>query len=161
MCLPKCKTISCQEGLVKVFCTVWHNSTQQFQSNLHHFKKPIYVGVKQSFFLHYRRWDIQVDRLKTVFVKIFFHLQKCIISLLYVNDSKVFHSILTGFHSNSPSLLPYVQPSLSSNDIVVIPVVKVLEGQYQKRYSDWKICYVFLELPITGDLMTLNINVET
>lgn len=71
-CLLKCRTISCREGLVKVFCTVWHNSTQQFQSNLHHFRKPIYVDVKQNFFLHFRRWDIQVDRLKTVFVKFFF-----------------------------------------------------------------------------------------
>lgn len=94
---------------------------------------------KQSFFLHYRRWYVQAYRLKTVSLK-FFHLQKYIISLLYANDSKIFHSFLRVFHSNAPSLLPYVQLSLSSNDIVVILVVRVLKGQYQKRYSVWKIC---------------------
>lgn len=81
--------------------------------------------------------------------------------MLYANDSKIFHSFLRVLHSNAPSLLPYVQLSLSSNDIVVILAVKVLEEQYQKRYSVWKICYVFLELHIIGDLMTLNINSET
>lgn len=114
----------------------------------------------QSFFLHCRRCYIQADRLRTASLK-FFHLQKYTISMLYANDSKIFHSFLRVLHSNAPSLLPYVQLSLSSNDIVVILAVKVLEEQYQKRYSVWKICYVFLELHIIGDLMTLNINSET
>lgn len=57
-------------------------------------------------------------RLKTVPLK-FCHLQKCIISLLYANNRKVFHSFLRVLYSDPPSLLPYVQLSLGSNDIVV------------------------------------------
>jgi len=85
----------------------------------------------------FQRRDAQADRLKTVSLKLF-HSQKYIIPLLHANDSKLFHSLLRVRHSNAPSLLPYVQLSLRSNDIVVILVVKVLEGQYQKRSSVWK-----------------------
>lgn len=157
MCLLKCQMISSQEGLVKVLHNMT-NSIQQFQSDLHHSKKPMYVANRTFPCI---QEVAQTSRQSQDCFSKAFHLQKSIISLLCANYRKIFHSFLRVLHPNAPSLLPYVRLSLSSNDIVVIVVVKVLEGQYQKRYSVWKICYVFLELHIMGDLITLNINTET
>lgn len=101
----------------RVSCTVWGNSS--FQSNLHHLKTNL--CCKQSLALPCRRWLGLGSGSSSEVASL-----KYILSLLYASDTKIFPPF------------SYVQLSLTPNDTVVSPVVKDLQGQYQKRDLRWK-----------------------